>query len=58
MRSASLERNGKETHEVVLILPVAEACLLVEMAEAAVRANPRKGTFKKMLRQLHEVACF
>jgi len=58
MRSAALERNGKETAEAILILPYAEMQLLVEMAEIAVKAQPRKRKFQAILAQLNEVPCY
>jgi hypothetical protein len=58
VRSASLERSGKETGEVILIVPYPEMRTLIEMAEIAAKAAPRKSTYRKVLAQLDEVGCF
>jgi hypothetical protein len=58
MRSASLERSGKETGEVILLVPNPEMRTLIEMAEIAVEMTPRKTTFKKLLAQLEQIGCY
>jgi hypothetical protein len=58
MRYASLEKNGKETAEAILIVPNPEMRTLIEMAELAVKGAPRKGTFKRILKQLEEIGCY
>lgn len=61
MRSAELTRGDQPSaapQEVILIIPMAEAKLLVEMAEAAARANPRKSTWAKLSKQLNNLPCW
>ena len=58
MRYAALEKNGNEVREVVLIMPNAEFAAIQEAVEAAVKANPRKTTWKRVLASLDKVPAF
>lgn len=58
LRSASLAHDGKETGEVVLILPAKDFIALAEAVEVATKAHPRKGTFKRLLHELEEVSAW
>lgn len=61
MRFAELTRGDRPDgtpEEVILILPMAEAKLLVDMAEAAAKANPRKSTWAKLSKQLDNLPCW
>jgi len=61
MRYAELTRGDRPNgtpEEVILILPMAEAKMLVEMAETAAKANPRKSTWSRLSKQLDELPCW
>lgn len=61
MRHGSLIERDKMSappKEVVLILPLAEAQALVDMADAACKAQPRKTTWKKLLKELEQLECW
>ena len=49
----------KRNKEFILLLDKSEAVLLVDMAEAAALANPRKKNFKVIAKKLNEqLYCF
>lgn len=61
MRHGALTERGKSQampKEVILILPMAEAQALVDMAEVACKAQPRKTTWKKLLKELEQLECW
>lgn len=61
MRHASLTRSAKSNappEEVIMIVPLKDAQALIEMAEAACKANPRKTTWKRLLSELEQLECW
>jgi hypothetical protein len=48
-RSAALERDGRETGEVILVMTSKEIRELAEAVAAGAKANPRKRTWKRLL---------
>lgn len=61
MRHAALTRSAKPNatpEEVIMIIPLADARALQEMAEAACKASPRKTTWKRLLKELEQLECW
>ena len=61
MRFAELTKGDRPDgtpEEVILIMPMAEAKLLVEMADAAAKSQPRKSTWKKISKALDNLPCW
>jgi len=61
MRHAALTKSAKPgsmPEEVIMIIPTKDAQALVDMAEAACKANPRKGTWKRLLKELEQLECW
>lgn len=61
MRYADLTRGDRPNgtpEEVILIMPMAEAKILVEMAEAAAASSPRKTTWAKLSKVLNDLPCW
>jgi len=61
MRHAALLRKGKphdKPEEIILILPMKDAQALVDMTEAAAKANPRKATWKALAKALGDLECW
>lgn len=60
MKIATFVKDGgtAETGEFLAIVNKEEACLLIEMAEAFVRTNPRRKRAKRLLQDMGNLPCF
>lgn len=59
MRHAVLLKDGQgEIDSLILIVDRKEAQALIDMAEAATKASPRKGTWRAMLKKLEALECW
>jgi len=61
VRHAALTKStkpGAMPEEVILIIPLKDAQILLDMAEAACKSNPRMGTWKRLHKELERVECW